>query len=131
MLPFIRDEKHRKGRSGCVQILNTKTCQAQKAESTDSRSHISGKLGQAKNLYSWRCPQTCATKTQGPRPTSGQFKRVPVMGHPQNCAFSLRAFEKWAGLGAHKGTPAAPQPMSNVCQRFPTISYEIPSDKRF
>ena len=43
MLPFIRDEKHKKGRSGCVQILDTKTCQAQKAENTDSRTNYAVK----------------------------------------------------------------------------------------
>ena len=37
---------------------------------------------------------------------------------------------KWAGLGAQKGTPSAPQPMSSECQRFPIISYEIPSREK-
>ena len=37
---------------------------------------------------------------------------------------------KWAGLGAQKGTPSAPQPMSSACQRFPIISYDIPSREK-
>ena len=39
---------------------------------------------------------------------------------------------KWAGLGAQKGTPSAPQPMSCACQRFPLndISYEFPSREK-
>ena len=44
-----------------------------------------------------------------------------VLGHPQNCAFSLRAFEM-GGPGSSEGDPSAPQPMSNVCQHFPIIS---------
>ena len=44
------------------------------------------------------------------------------LGHPQNSAFSLRAFEM-GGSGSSEGTPSAPQPMSNVCQSFPIISY--------
>ena len=38
---------------------------------------------------------------------------------------------KWAGLGAQRETPAAPQTMSNVCQHCPIVSYEVPSGKRF
>ena len=41
---------------------------------------------------------------------------------------SVRA--KWAGLGAQKETPSAPQPMSSVCQRFPIISSEISSREK-
>ena len=48
MLPFIRDEKHRKGRSGCVQILDTKTCQARKAEDTNSRTNSGVKYATAR-----------------------------------------------------------------------------------
>ena len=44
-------------------------------------------------------------------------------------AVSVRS--KRAGLGAEKGTPSAPRPMFSVCQRFPIISYEIPSGERF
>ena len=40
---------------------------------------------------------------------------------------SVSVRSKWAGLGVEKGTPSAPQPMSSVCQRFPIISYEVPS----
>ena len=44
----------------------------------------------------------------------------------QNCAFSLRAFEI-GGSGSSEGDPSARQLMSSVCQRFSTISTEIPS----
>ena len=37
---------------------------------------------------------------------------------------------KWAGLGAQKGTPSAPQPMSSACQHFLIISYKIPSREK-
>ena len=48
MLPVIRDKKHRKGRSGCVQILDTKTCQAQKAENIDSSANSAVKYATAR-----------------------------------------------------------------------------------
>ena len=48
MLPFIRDEKHRKGRSGCLQILDMKTCQAQKAENINSRINYAVKYATAR-----------------------------------------------------------------------------------
>ena len=48
MLPFIREEKHRKGKSGCVRILDTKACQAQKAENTDSRMNSAVKYATAR-----------------------------------------------------------------------------------
>ena len=44
MLPFIRDEKHKKGRSGCVQILDTKTCQAQKGRKHRFPHELCGKI---------------------------------------------------------------------------------------
>ena len=44
----MRDEKHRKGRSGCVQILDPKVCQAQKAENTDSRTNYAVKYATAR-----------------------------------------------------------------------------------
>ena len=37
---------------------------------------------------------------------------------------------KWVGLGAQKGIPSAPQPLSSACQCFPIISYEIPSREK-
>ena len=43
---------------------------------------------------------------------------------------SVSVRSKWAGLGAQKGTPSAPEPLSNVCQRFPIISYDIPSREK-
>ena len=43
-------EKHRRGRSGCVQILDTKTCQAQKACNTDSRTNYAVKYATARGL---------------------------------------------------------------------------------
>ena len=54
MLPFIRDEKHRKGRSGCVQTLDTKRCQAQKAYNTDSRTNYAVKYATARGHLSHR-----------------------------------------------------------------------------
>ena len=48
-----------------------------------------------------------------------------LQSHPGRIVRSLSVRSKWAGLGAQKGTPSAPQPMSNVCHRFPIISYEI------
>ena len=43
---------------------------------------------------------------------------------------SVSVRSKWAGLGAHRGTPSAPQPMSSACQRFPITSCEIPSTEK-
>ena len=43
---------------------------------------------------------------------------------------SVSVLSKSVGLGAQKGTPSAPQPMSSACQFFPIVSYEIPSTER-
>ena len=43
---------------------------------------------------------------------------------------SVSMRSKWAGVGAQKETPSASQLMSSVCQRFPMISYEIPSREK-
>ena len=43
---------------------------------------------------------------------------------------SVSVRSKWAGLGAQEGIPSAPQPIANVCQRFPSISYDNPAKKR-
>ena len=51
------------------------------------------------------------------------------LGHSQESCIPVSVCSTWVGLGAQKKAPAAPQPMSSVCQRFPIISifYEIPS----
>ena len=43
---------------------------------------------------------------------------------------SVLVRSKWAGLGAQKKIPCAPQAMSSACQRFPIISYEVPSREK-
>ena len=48
MLPLIWDEKHRRERSGCVQTLDTKTCQAQRHKNTDSRTNYAVKYATAR-----------------------------------------------------------------------------------
>ena len=113
MLPFIRDEEHRKGRSGCVQILDTKICQAQKALNTDSRTNYAVKYATARgHLRSgFLCQEAFASNLQDKNEacpvsmanpaaaTSGEIRNAKIQKNPRVRKIRVR------NSGAGNGSP--------------------------
>ena len=98
-------------------------------------THLCEHFGGQTDKCSYKCPKICQKFQERVGTQRGLARGDPYDDRDSDlfsASFVLffqngkeKKIREWASLGA------APQPMSNVCHRFPIISYHIPSENRF